>query len=256
MNTHDGERESRGVPATVRDLSRGDDTGLPGLQIKDLTRTEQLLNLEQQVSLFRQRNISRVFLFTSSRGEEGVSTVIINLVRLMVEKGDAQNVLVIDANGRRPVLHRFFQVPASPGLSEASLGMADPAQSIYPSPLKVDSGRKRGGHPTGRIHVMPYGSLEDGNGVMASQALPEVLSKVEGQYDCVFIDAPPVLSSADALALARSANVTFLVIEAYKTSWEAAKKTKTALESQGCFIGGVVLNRTQQVIPDWIYRRL
>jgi hypothetical protein len=58
------------------------------------------------------------------------------------------------------------------------------------------------------------------------------------------------------LSAAIASDTSLLIIEANRVSWEVIQRGKEYLERNGCTIGGVVLNRFQQVIPHWIYERL
>lgn len=202
---------------------------------------EQLSNLEQQTVLLMKNEGFRVFNFTSSNEGEGVSSVAGALARLMA--GKSMKILLVDANCSRPVQHTKFNVPLSPGFSDALAA----------------------GSVSGAVHEFHSGGLEilpSGNGAyeLSSAAghekLSLLMSSVRAHFDCVIIDSPPLLASSDSLAMAIASDVTFLIIQANRTPWEVANRSKKLLEEKACRIGGVVLNRTVHVIPSWIYKRL
>ena len=212
--------------------------------MKNLRDTEQIAALEQQMFLLRQKNKGKIVLFTSSRGKEGVSTIIFNLSLHIAEKYPERNILIIDANVNSPMLHTALNIPLSPGLNEAIKENRSLAESIHVVPSSCS------------IHVVPSGS----NGVVKKVITPEVfssfLANIESRYDWILIDAPPILESADALSIINIADMIFLVVQAHKTTSDVVSKTKTYLEKQDCIIDGVILNRVRKVIPDWLYKRL
>jgi Mrp family chromosome partitioning ATPase len=200
-------------------------------------------NLAQKLAQFMRTDGFRLFHFTASREREGVSSVVAGLARFMAGEESSASVLVIDANFSAPAQHAIFGTPASPGLRDALLGRS--ASDCT--------------HPTwsNGIRVMPNGTGEiDVTGSAGQGRLASLLSSLRADYDCVIIDSPPLLSSGDSSSLAACSDVTFLVVEANRTLWEVAQKSKITLEKNGCRIGGVVLNRVVHFIPKWLYGRI
>lgn len=208
------------------------------LVVRHRRNAEQLSNLAQQIAFFMQRNNYRVFHIASSREMEGVTYVSVNLAQLMAEKKSAHNILLIDANSQHPLL------PSVPGLRDALSGDIP----YYECILKVQSSG---------IHVMPCGRNGTGSSAGINQEkLSDLMMRIRTHFDCIIIDSAPVLVSSEALSLALVSDATFLVVQANKTLWEVVEQSKRSLEKNGCNIGGVILNRVQHVIPDWIYERL
>jgi capsular exopolysaccharide synthesis family protein len=209
--------------------------------LKNADNIRQLNSLEQQITLFMQNKKFKVFHFTSSREGEGVSSVVAGLAQIMARRGLTNRILVIDANFHSPALHAVFNTPQQPGfkdlLNDSSLSVT---HQIQP----------------GILEVMPCGRGDIDHSIAARQeTLIALISSLKSKYDCIIIDSPPLLTSPDALSLALVSDVSILVIQAKRTLWEVAQKSKTYLEQNGCLIGGVVLNRVEHVIPAWIYRR-
>ncbi|OGL44892.1 MAG: hypothetical protein A2W05_06455 [Candidatus Schekmanbacteria bacterium RBG_16_38_10] len=210
----------------------------------DENAKEQLSGLEQQISLLKQKDNLSVINFVASHEKEGVSSIAINLAQLIAGKNSEKKVLLIDANLQRPAMHNAFNIAPSPGLRDALVDGADLSGFIH----KVGS--------AGCLYVIPCGK----SGVLPADAishekLTQLLFKLRGQYDYIFIDSPPILVSSNAIVLAHSSNITFFVVEAFKTLWEVAYRAKTMLEEKNCKIGGVILNRTRKVIPGRIYKK-
>ena len=205
-------------------------------------------DIKQTGDLYRKidnlRKNSKVFNFVSSREGEGVSTIVINLVNYMLYREDGNNILLIDANLHHPVLHAGFNHTQKKGLAEVLCKICSCSEAI------------REIRPN-NLYLMPSGGPRHNSLTGIEQTLfHEVISDIKSDYDLIFIDSPPLLTYADALSIAVSSDVTFLITDAHRTRAEVAKNAKQFLQENGCTIGGVILNRVQQPIPEWLYKRL
>ena len=212
--------------------------------LPNLRNTKQMGDLKQKIEFLGQTKNYRVFHFASSRKREGVSTIVINLAKFMIEKRSSKDILLIDANLQQPVLHTAFDIPSSPGLRDALMGKVAYSESIYKT-------------YSDRINVMPCGTpLSDETGRIEQKKFADLISSITNKYDYIFIDSSPLLVSSDSLSLAIASDTTFLVIQANETQWEVAEKAKRYLQDSSCSIAGVILSRVLHYIPQWIYKRL
>ena len=208
----------------------------------DLKNRKQTGDLYKKILYFNKKNDSKVFSFTSSRGKEGVSTVLVNLVDYIRNQATDKKIMIIDANFQSPSLHKMFNV--SPGaysfmdVFSNKIGVRNALTPIGPNIFLLTSGK---------ASSQKFGNLEPDNFV-------NLLSDCREIVDYVLIDCPPVLSSSDALAVAPAADVSFLVIQAVKVQRAVAQKAIALLQDNECQIGGVILNYVQQVIPNWVYK--
>lgn len=131
-------------------------------------------------------------MVTSALEEEGKSTTIANLAVACARAG--VRVALVELDLRRPLLHRFFDLPARGlGLTQVALGHTslDEALAKVPVPL--------GG---GVLRVLTAGATPPDPGeFMLSQRLAEILDELRVDFDLVLIDAPPLLQVGDGLAL-------------------------------------------------------
>ena len=79
---------------------------------------KQVGGLEKRVSFLKAKNKKSTFSFSGCRGREGASTVIVNLIDYMTRAAGAKNILLIDANLHRPVMHSSFNHQIGQGLTE------------------------------------------------------------------------------------------------------------------------------------------
>jgi capsular exopolysaccharide synthesis family protein len=239
--TYEAMIKSKGAGAK-RDLSTAAsslDTPSP-----DLLSDKQMVDLNYMIDQKAGRNNLKVINFVSSKSKEGTSTVLVNFMKFMLERNASNNILLVDANLQHPVLHLEFNVPSTPGLKDVLTDKAKLSDVTY----KIESSD---------IYLIPNGnalSFETSN--IESKMYESIFSKLSDRYQYIFIDSPPLLESSASLALATSADITFLVIQAHRTQWEVAQKAKNYLDHYNCPIGGVILNRVSQPIPNWIYNRL
>ena len=208
----------------------------------DLKNRKQTGDLYKKILYFNKKSDFKVFNFTSSRGKEGVSTVLVNLVDYIRNQATDKKIMIIDANFQSPSLHKMFNVsPGAYNLTDVfsnRIGIRNALTPIGPNIFFLTSGK---------VSSQKFGNLEPDNFVNLLKECREIV-------DYVLIDCPPVLSSSDALAVAPAADVSFLVIQAVKVQRAVAQKAIALLQDNECQIGGVILNYVQQVIPNWVYK--
>lgn len=165
--------------------------------------------------------------FTSSIPGEGKTTTCINMAITFAEAGF--KTLIIDADMRKIQLYHYFSVPAKPGLSEVLAGMEE-SLPIHETPYE-------------NLKLMTGGTIPPNPAeLLMSNRMDEMLKKLRGEYDYIFIDTPPVLAVTDAVALAPK--VTGLVLMA-RQDYTKAENIRLALEDLnhvGAKVLGVLFN--------------
>jgi polysaccharide biosynthesis transport protein len=154
---------------------------------------------------------ARVIMVTSAIEGEGKSTTISNLALAYAREG--KRAIVVDLDLRRPTLARLFDVADRPGVVEAAYGR-----------VSVDSALQRvGGDGRGApLHVLagtpPAGDIGE---FPASDQLKALLAELRSRADFVFVDAPPLLVSSDAITLGSVVDGIVLVTGHDSLRWEA-----------------------------------
>jgi receptor protein-tyrosine kinase len=176
----------------------------------------------------------QVIVVTSSDGEVGKSTIVSNLGIALAEIN--QNVLLIDADMRKPRLHQVFGVSNSWGLSD----LLRERTVLKDSPLEALA------RPTEvpRLYVVPSGpgTLSISN-LLYSGRMSELLDRFRREFDAILIDTPPMLYIPDARILGKLADAAILVIRAGHTTRDAALDAKERLIHDGVPLCGTILNR-------------
>jgi succinoglycan biosynthesis transport protein ExoP len=166
---------------------------------------------------------------TSGLAGEGKTTVSVNLASSFAQVG--RSVLLIDADMRRPRVHRVFGIGAAPGLSEVLRGDSS-----------LDAAVRRPGD--GPFDVLSSGQQPaNPSELLASPQFSMLLARVRTQYDLVIIDSPVLLGVSDTHLLTSQADATLLVQRPGSLQRRGAREVRVALQQSGARVLGVVFNQ-------------
>jgi capsular exopolysaccharide synthesis family protein len=172
----------------------------------------------------------------SARPGEGRTTTAVNLA--MAVSHTARQVLLVDADLRRPSVSRLLGMDSAVGLSTVLVGAAGVEEAIC--------SWMASGEQTTRLSVLPAGPLPaNPSELLASEAMDKLLDLMTLRYDVVVIDTSPLLVATDAAVLASRVEGTLLVVDSRRTSRRHLSEAVTRLQLAGGAIIGVVLNRTR-----------
>lgn len=180
--------------------------------------------------LFAMRNSKlRCLLVTSAIAGEGKTTTCVNLAGAFGRMG--RRVLLVDADLRRPRVHRVFRLPASPGLSEVLQGKARVEDAVVrPANAEFD--------------LLPAGSVpENPSELLCSTAFAHVVAEAKAEYDLVVFDSAVLLAVPDALLLSAEADGTLLVSKPGSVDRRALRRMRADLERSGARVLGVIFNQ-------------
>jgi len=170
----------------------------------------------------------KLISFTSATPSEGKSTTVSNLAIVMAQ--NEKNVLLIDCDMRKPVQHKYFELP-NRGLS-----------NYIATGAKLDTVIQKGVLP--HLDILPSGPVPPNPSELLSSAkMEEILHTVREKYDYVLLDMPPVLPVTDAAVLSSKVDGVVLILSSGDISPEEANRTKAQLEQGGANILGVILNK-------------
>ena len=182
----------------------------------------------------------RTLVFVGGQPGSGTTAVVHNVGSSLALNG--RKVLLIDANFRRPGLHRVFGHDGEVGLQQVLQGKAevdDVLQSCGESSLRL--------LPAGRVsQSMPE--------LLEGAAFRSLLSKLETEYDAVLIDAPPALISSEAQLLAKQVDAVAVVARASRDKRGMVDRMLRELDGHRADVVGVVLNGVRASAGGY-YRR-
>jgi capsular exopolysaccharide synthesis family protein len=185
---------------------------------------------------------TKIMTVTSAQPLEGKTTVAANIAMALAYGG--ARVLIVDADMRRPGLHRPLRLTNERGLSQVLVGQArvrDVIQrTVDPNLLAITAG-----HP-------PPNPSE----LLASERMKTLLTNLaHGPFDWIIIDTPPVLAVTDAVILAPMVSGVTFVIGAEMTRRRLAERAvETIMQSHPNF-AAVVLNRVDFQRNKYYYSR-
>ncbi|GMU97057.1 GumC family protein [Ignavibacterium album] len=170
----------------------------------------------------------RTILITSPAPQEGKSTIALNLAGSFAIAN--KKTLLIDADLRRPRLHKIFDKEKSPGLVDFLVGETDLDKVIHKT--KVDN-----------LYFLSSGTIPPNPSEMLdSKAMENFLLQIKNEYDYVIIDSPPVVAVTDAEILARKVDGVILVCSAEITELALIERGIELLKSDSSNFIGAVLN--------------
>jgi capsular exopolysaccharide synthesis family protein len=147
-------------------------------------------------------------------------------------------VIAVDADLRRPRLHQLFNfaLPVEAAGNGTPWGLTGSLLEGCPNGW-LQSTQAEG------LRFLPSGALPPNPiELISSQRLRQLLNELAQQADIVLVDSPPVLAVADVAMLAQAVDGVLLVLQAGRTSREAAEHAAESLGQVGANLIGVVLN--------------
>jgi capsular exopolysaccharide synthesis family protein len=172
----------------------------------------------------------RAIMVASAEPDAGKTTVVANLAVAVARAG--YQVAVVDADLRRPALHRLFGVESKPGLMDVLVNSVRAPQALRPSRVPG-------------VKVMPGGASADGYELLMNPVrVRQLLQQLTQEVDFVFVDSPPVLDSADAAALGPAVDGVLLVVVRGESTEDEVQRALNQLQRVGAKMLGVVLNRS------------
>lgn len=187
--------------------------------------------LRNGIDFFADDHGLKIVAVTSAGRQEGKSTTSVNLAVAMAMEG--KRVLLVDADMRRPSLHRLLGVPSQAGLSTVLAGKSSVASAIQPTAVT-------------NVECLPAGPVPpNGTEMLNSQESRELFRALADDYDSVVVDCPPAAGLSDVQVISTLVDGVLLVVSMAQTLRPQLDTTIRALRQAGAHLIGVVLNRMQ-----------
>lgn len=191
--------------------------------------SEAYFALRTAIELASPMGLPDSLFFTSAAPAEGKSTTALAVARTFAQIG--RKTIIIDADLRKPTLHRALSISNEVGLSNILARQRSLVDGIQQSPIP-------------NLDALTSGKLPPNPAELVSgSAIAEVIAALEERYDVVLIDGPPVLGLADAPAISSIVDATVFVIEANRSSRGKTKAAIRRLLSARAKIIGAVLTK-------------
>lgn len=185
----------------------------------------------------------RRIIVTSATPQEGKTTVSSNLAVVMAQ--GEKKVVLVDADLRRPQVHRRFGLANIVGLSDLFLMM----RPLVTLPRGVIQSSGAPGLDVVTSGKLPPNPAE----LLTSHKMTQFLDLLSQEYDLIVVDTPPVLTVTDAAALASRMDGVILVAKPGVTKLSAFKQSVEQLRGVGARVLGVVLNEVNPTSRKYGY---
>jgi len=170
----------------------------------------------------------KAITFSSSLPQEGKTATVANLAVSFAQL--KKEVLVLDADLRKPRLHRIFKIRNGVGLSSYLTGRASFEEVIQKT--SIDN-----------VWIIPSGPLPPNPAeLLDSEKMKELIEEAKTRFDFVLIDTPPVLAVIDPVITSSFSDGTIFIVKAGKTSRKPFLKAVEELEKAKSKIIGVLFN--------------
>ena len=170
----------------------------------------------------------KTFVVSSANPGEGKSTTSANIAIAIAQSGS--HVLLIDADMRKSVQHKIFELVNKKGLSTAVSKMHTPDECIQKNVME-------------NLDVMTAGPIPPNpSELLASDTMEQMLHALSEKYDVILIDTPPINVVTDAMELAKSVSGIVLVVRYGRTTDEDVDNVFKRVELANMNLLGFILN--------------
>ena len=183
-----------------------------------------------------------LLVVSSAEPGEGKSTILANLAVALAQSG--KRVVLVDADLRRPTLHRLLKVEQrEPGLSNL---LAD---------MDVDFGDVIQRTGVEGVDIIASGpSPPNPAELLGSPRMGQTFDYLRGEYDSVLVDSPPVLAVADASILAAQVDGVLFVLDGSHTRSSSLQAAVDTIRKAEVNITGVIMNKLKRPGLGYGYR--
>lgn len=172
----------------------------------------------------------KLITITSPGPREGKSTTCANLGIVLAQAG--KDVILLDCDLRRPVIHRVFEIENRRGLVDV---------------LASEGGIEDFWHEPARgLKVVASGPVPPNPAeLLGSERFYKLMERLRRDFDYVLIDAPPVQLVSDAAIVAAQCDGVLLVLDAQNTRKTSVRRSIRSLESVGARVLGTIMNNVR-----------
>lgn len=173
----------------------------------------------------------RTIQLTSPTAGDGKTTIAVNLAAVLAASGE--RVVLVDADLRRPSVHRLFGLQSGIGFT-----------SVFLEEASLDETLSRA--PGFDFYVLAAGAIPPNpSELLSSKRTAELLFELQERFDVVLVDSPPVLPVTDATVLSAWVEATLLVARAGVTTSTQLRQSVDLLRQVDAPVKGSILNQVQ-----------
>ena len=170
----------------------------------------------------------QMLMVTSASPREGKTFTAVSLAISLAQSG--KRVLLVDADLRRPRVHKVFRVHPPVGLTSILIGEATHDEAVIVTEVP-------------NLSLLPCGPIPPNPAeLLHSQKATEFMAFLRTQYDRIVFDSPPITAVTDALALGPQLDGVVLVVRVRQTRRDQAADVLRQLRALGSKVVGCVVN--------------
>lgn len=212
--------------------------------VRHSTVSEAYRMLRTSVMLSTAGGPPKTILFTSGQPSEGKTTTTVNTAIALARQGSS--VIIVDADLRRPMIHRLFNIESRQGLS-----------TYLSKDVEIDKLVQK--LPMDNLSILPCGPIPPNPAeLVGSERMRTLLRELSLRYDHVLVDSPPVIHVTDPVVLSTMVDGVILVVCGGKTTRQVVRRVRQELTAVNARMLGVVLNNVdvrREGYDDYYYYR-
>lgn len=204
-----------------------------------LSISEDYRTIRTSILLSHAESPPKTIVFSSAMPQEGKSVTVANMAVSFSQL--EYKVLVIDADLRKPRLHKIFNARNVSGLSGYLTGKVYLKDAYHKTSIE-------------NIWLLPSGLIPPNpSELLNSKKMKDMMENVKNGFDVILIDTPPVLAVVDAVIIASQADSTVFIVQAGKSTYQVFYKAVEELRRVNAKIIGILFNEMKMSRGEYPY---
>ncbi|MFC2145448.1 polysaccharide biosynthesis tyrosine autokinase [Actinomycetota bacterium] len=190
--------------------------------------SESIRELRTNLGYFNIDRRNKIIGVTSAQLEEGKSFISANLAVTLAQSG--MKTLLLNADFRKPVIHKYFNFNNSSGITSILTGHSKLSEEVRTTEIE-------------NLHFLASGPIPPNPAeLLESDLMGKILEALSEKYDYIIIDTPPIVPVTDLIVLARKIDSILIVARVGKVTKSVVLQAVEKLEMVKGKVLGVVLN--------------
>jgi capsular exopolysaccharide synthesis family protein len=200
-------------------------------------RAEQVRALRNRLVALNPDGEPKTLVVTSAVRGEGKSVAALNLAMALAEL-ERHQVVLVEADLRRPSCERYLNLNPAPGLADVLQGRVPLDRALRPAGYR-------------RLMLLGAGTaVQNPAEVLGASRLDELFQRLKEQFQYVVVDTPPVLPSTDAGVVASRADGTLLVVRIERSLKKQSREALRTIQDMGGNVLGTFVTELRGQDPD------
>jgi capsular exopolysaccharide synthesis family protein len=218
-----------GLLPKKKQKGRSTSADLVALQEPKCSLSEALRNIRTNLVFSFVEPDQKAMVITSPGPMEGKTFICSNMATTIARMG--RPVLLVDADMRKPTVHKLFDTSLKPGLSDVIAGRCTLEEAMRETAIE-------------HLKVIPAGTIPPNPAeLLTSNTMRNLIATFRERFDYLIFDTPPILAVTEATVLSGVLDGTVLIVKASETTRESAQRALEQLNDVRARVLGVILNQ-------------